>query len=157
MGLTDEQWSLVESILPESPRHDHGGRPRASRRSTLDGILWIMRTGAPWSELPPLCPSRRVCQARFREWAESGTLSEILSILAMDLEYRLGLLVDDQDLQPPESGRDRASWWWQTVLLLNSPDAKMVSDERSDRPGGSASLSDDAACLACACPTASRG
>jgi transposase len=131
VDLTDAQWSLVEPNVPSPPPHEHGGRPRACHRNTLDGILWIMRTGAPWKDLPRRYPSRQVCNARFCEWAESGALSSILSTLAEDLEYRAGVRADDPDLQLPRCSRDRASWWWQTVVLLRSADAAMITGKRS--------------------------
>ena len=54
MDLTDEQWNMVETILPEDPVRDDGrGRPWSDRRKVLSGVLWILRTGAPWPDLPP--------------------------------------------------------------------------------------------------------
>src|ERR1051325_7265261 len=52
MDLTDEQWKRVETILPEDPVRDDGrGRPWSDRRKVLSGVLWILRTGAPWEDL----------------------------------------------------------------------------------------------------------
>ncbi|MFM8877150.1 MAG: transposase, partial [Anaerolineae bacterium] len=49
MDLTDEQWAVVEALLPKpKKRADGKGRPRVDNRSILNGILWVMRTGAPW-------------------------------------------------------------------------------------------------------------
>ena len=48
--LTDEQWSIVEPLIPK--KHARTGRPPADRRQMLDGIMWILRTGAPWRDLP---------------------------------------------------------------------------------------------------------
>ena len=54
MDLTEEQWKIVEPILPEDPVRDDGrGRPWSDRRKVLNGVLWILRTGAPWQDLPP--------------------------------------------------------------------------------------------------------
>src|SRR5438128_1775064 len=53
MDLTDEQWQIVETILPpDRVRADRRGRPWSDRRTALNGILWILRTGAPWKDLP---------------------------------------------------------------------------------------------------------
>jgi hypothetical protein len=58
--LTDTQWAILDPLIPEPPRRkDRRGRPWKSRRSVLSGILWVLRTGAPWSDLPeryPLLP-----------------------------------------------------------------------------------------------------
>ncbi|WP_162887816.1 transposase [Leptospira mayottensis] len=51
--LTNEQWNLL--VEPEA-RDDGKGRPRVNSRSILDGILWILRTGAPWMDLPDKYP-----------------------------------------------------------------------------------------------------
>jgi len=51
--LTDEQWKLVEPMLPPPRRRqDNRGRPWASNRSCFEGILWILQTGAAWRFLP---------------------------------------------------------------------------------------------------------
>ena len=53
MDLTDAQWSFVESLIPTPPRRpDRRGRPWRDPRDVLNGILWILRTGAPWKDLP---------------------------------------------------------------------------------------------------------
>ncbi|PYJ00720.1 MAG: hypothetical protein DME25_19990 [Verrucomicrobia bacterium] len=53
MDLTDQQWKVVAAILPEDPVRDDGrGRPWSDRRKVLNGVLWILRTGAPWQDLP---------------------------------------------------------------------------------------------------------
>ena len=53
MDLTDEQWQVVETILPpDRVRADGRGRPWSDRRTALNGILWMLRTGARWQDLP---------------------------------------------------------------------------------------------------------
>ena len=47
--LTDEQWELIADVFPAPKRM---GRPPRDRRTILDGILWILRTGSPWRDLP---------------------------------------------------------------------------------------------------------
>lgn len=50
--LTDKQWKLIEPLLPVLPRSKKGGRPWAPNRAVLEGILWVLRTGARWQDLP---------------------------------------------------------------------------------------------------------
>src|SRR6202042_3503088 len=51
MDLTDQQWKIVEPILPSDlVREDGRGRPWSDRRKVLEGVLWILRTGAPWKD-----------------------------------------------------------------------------------------------------------
>jgi transposase len=56
--LTDLQWATLDALIPVPPRRRDGrGRPWRSRRSVLNGILWVLRTGAPWADLPERYPS----------------------------------------------------------------------------------------------------
>ena len=51
MDLTDEQWEVVKPLIPAPPKRSDGrGRPRVDDRKILDGILWVMCTGAPWHD-----------------------------------------------------------------------------------------------------------
>jgi transposase len=51
--LTDEQWEILDDLIPEPPRREDGcGRPWKDRRAILNGILWVLRTGAPWADVP---------------------------------------------------------------------------------------------------------
>src|SRR2546427_3338791 len=85
--LTSSQWQVIERLRliqrvePRDPR----GRPRVDDRAILDGILWILRTGAPWADLPRRFPSYKTCNRRFNEWMNSGALGRILEALALDL------------------------------------------------------------------------
>ena len=57
-GLTDRQWTILDPLIPEPrQREDRRGRPWKSRRGVLGGILWVLRTGAPWVDLPHVYPS----------------------------------------------------------------------------------------------------
>ncbi len=49
-GLTDEQWALIEDLFPRNG--EHAGRPWADHRRMIDGMLWVLVTGAPWRDLP---------------------------------------------------------------------------------------------------------
>src|SRR2546427_648096 len=65
-ALTDAQWERIRPHLPREKRQPHGGRPRADPRRCFEGILWVLRTGAPWSELPPRYGSPATCWRRLR-------------------------------------------------------------------------------------------
>jgi putative transposase len=72
--LTDEQWALVEPLIPVYP----GGRPRkTSMRDVLDTILYILRTGCQWRYLPKDFPPKSTVWGYFDEWRHNGTLEEI--------------------------------------------------------------------------------
>ena len=63
-----------------------GGRPRADDRKTLEGILWILRTGSQWSELPPKYGAPSTCWRRLRDWEENGTGEHIWRTLLATLQ-----------------------------------------------------------------------
>jgi transposase len=72
--LRDDQWALIEPLLP-APKGC--GRPRADDRRTLNGILWVLRSGARWKDLPPRYGSRSTCHRRLQEWQEQGVWERI--------------------------------------------------------------------------------
>ena len=57
----------------------------------LNGILWVLRTGAPWADLPDRYPPYQTCHRRFQQWVRSGILKGVFEALAVDLKAR-GLL-----------------------------------------------------------------
>ncbi len=89
MELTDEQWAMLGPLIPEAPRReDDKGRPRRQFREVLEGIYWVLRTGAQWADLPECYPPYQTCHRRFQEWVQSGVLQQVLEALARDLEQR---------------------------------------------------------------------
>src|SRR5258708_20820696 len=73
--LSDAQWELIEPLLPEPKRRrDKRGRPWASNRACLEGILWVLQTGAAWGFLPDKYPSPATCWRRVKPWEERDGL-----------------------------------------------------------------------------------
>jgi transposase len=68
VDLTDEQWIHIQPLLPEGKpkREDQPGRPPTDARSLWNGILWVLRTGAQWSELPRKYPPYQTCPRWFQ-------------------------------------------------------------------------------------------
>lgn len=75
LRLTDEEWGLIANIFPEPAKT---GRPRRDARTVLDGILWVLRTGSPWRDLPEEFGPWQTAWRMFDEWNADGTLAEIL-------------------------------------------------------------------------------
>lgn len=77
--LTDAQWELIADLFPPPAKT---GRPPTDRRQVVDAILWIMRTGAPWRDLPEddFCPWETV-YGLFNAWNADGTLDKVLGRL----------------------------------------------------------------------------
>jgi len=70
--LTDEQWERIQPLLPRLPKNPQGGRPWADNRRVLEGILWMLRTGARWQDLPEQYPSPPTCWRRLQRWEKEG-------------------------------------------------------------------------------------
>ncbi|HXX14813.1 MAG TPA: transposase [Candidatus Eremiobacteraceae bacterium] len=70
--LTDAQWEKIRPLLPPARKSPQGGRPPANNRKVLEGILWILRSGARWQDLPEEFPSPTTCWRRLRAWEEQG-------------------------------------------------------------------------------------
>ena len=79
MRLTEDQWSTLEHLLPRpKKRVDGKGGPRCPNRSVLEGILWVLKSGARWRDLPEKYPPYQTCHRRFQEWVKQGIMREIL-------------------------------------------------------------------------------
>ena len=86
--LSDAQWQLIEPILRPKRRSDGRGRPFQDTRAVLNGILWVLGTGAQWRELPKKYPPYQTCHRRFQQWVREGKLERILRVLAEVLHAR---------------------------------------------------------------------
>ena len=89
--LTEEQWVLVEPVLRPARREDNRGRPWHETRAVLNGVFWVLGTGAQWRELPEKYPPFQTCHRRFQQWIRTGKLEEALRLLAR-LLYEQGKL-----------------------------------------------------------------
>lgn len=93
--LTDEQWFLIEDLFEWTPPTRAGGRPPIPPRAVLEALLWMLRNGGPWNNLPKCFPSESTCRRRLHEWTEAGMLSEVWSRL-VELSDELGQVDWDQ-------------------------------------------------------------
>ena len=81
--MSDEEWQMVAPLLPElRPRSELRGRPLANTRAVLNGVLWVMYSGASWSTLPRKYPSYQTCHRRFKAWHDSGVLARVMLAMA---------------------------------------------------------------------------
>jgi transposase len=86
--LTDVQWARIAPHLPPHHPSPQGGRPRADDRACLEGLLWLLRTGARWRDIPVDLPSGSTCWRRLRDWAGDGVLEDIQAALVEGLGER---------------------------------------------------------------------
>ena len=139
--LSEVQWKIVEPLFPEPRRRKDGrGRPWASNRSCLEGILWVLRTGARWRDLPEQYPDGSTCWRRLRMWEEEGIWLAAWQRLLSMLDQRRLLDWEEAFLDATfitakkgarqsakhVAGKVRSAWWWST--------AKVYLSERNLRP-----------------------
>ena len=91
MDLTDHQWNFLHQFIPAEELTRGPGRPWADARTALNGVLWILRTGAQWSDLPARYGAPATVHRRFQHWRKEGVFRRVLEVLADQL-HREGLL-----------------------------------------------------------------
>jgi hypothetical protein len=106
----------------------------------INGILWILRSGARWKDLPARFPPYQTCHRRFQQWVKDGSLRRVLEALAEDLRTRGDLdlsecFIDGTFIVAKKGGGEwvrlsgakaRNSWWWQTFMVFLSPPTQQV-------------------------------
>jgi transposase len=157
VDLTDVQWELLEALVSRPRRRADGrGRPRRDRREVLNGILWVLRTGAPWKDLPDRYPPYQTCHRRFQEWRRDGTIERVLYTLAEDLRERGKIDIGEAFIDgtfagakkgalpsgKPSAGRGPRSWQLQTALVFLSPPGLRVLRRMRSRSSRRRSTSD---------------
>ena len=166
MELTDEQWEVIEAFIPAREKKApgrQGGRPWRHARDVLDGVLWVLRTGAPWADLPRRYPPYQTCHRRFQSWVKKGLLEKVLRALAEDLRDRGKLDLTEAYIDASHAGAKKGALWlggldggwrpssWQlrTATVFQSPQGLDVvkamkrasSKPRSKAASSSSSLS----------------
>lgn len=145
MELTDEQWEMLRPHVPGPERTrttKRGGRPWRDPRDVLNGILWVLRTGAPWSDMPNRFPPFQTCHRRFQKWVKEGVLRKILRAIAEDLRHRGKVDLTEAYIDGSHAGAKRGvlqlelldaakrpnSWRWRTAtVFLSQPGLQVVS------------------------------
>ena len=81
--LPDELWEVIEPLLPEWTPSPKGGQPPVSDRAVLTGILFVLKTGLPWEDLPceMNCGCGMTCWRRLAAWQADGTWDKIHKVL----------------------------------------------------------------------------
>ena len=136
MDLIDDQWKIVSAILPADPmREDKRGRPWSEQRKVFNGILWVLRTGAPWKDMPSRYGPYQTAHRRFQNWVRSGVIEKVLLALAAHLKEAGALdlkecFVDGTFVPAkkggaasgkPSAAKAPRSWALQTAMVFLSP------------------------------------
>ncbi len=132
--LSDDQWAHIAPLLPVPPAKPLGGRPRADDRACFEGILWVLRTGARWRDLPPQYPSSVTCWRRLGEWERAEVWLRLWRGFLKTLSTRKQLdwseAFLDATFAPAKKGapasarhakaRGQSLWYWSTARVFLS-------------------------------------
>ncbi|HZY88302.1 MAG TPA: IS5 family transposase [Gemmataceae bacterium] len=87
--LPDDLWEVIRPLLPPHPPSPKGGRPRLDDRAALTGIIFVLKTGIPWEDLPQEmgCGSGMTCWRRLAEWQDAGVWWDVVRVLLSRLRH----------------------------------------------------------------------
>ena len=86
--LTDFEWSVIEPVLPMDRR---GPKPRDNRR-VLNGIFWVLRTGAPWRDLPERYGPYTTAYNRFNRWRKAGIWDRLMEAVVKAYDGKVQMI-----------------------------------------------------------------
>jgi len=89
--VDDELWALLAPVLRSTKARKKPGRPRRDDRTIFDGLIWLARTGAQWSQLPREFGPKSTVHERFTEWTMSGALERAWAVLLREYDATIGL------------------------------------------------------------------
>jgi transposase len=130
--LSETQWQKIEPLLPK-PKRRGRGRPPKNNRQVFAGILWILKTGARWRDLPnDFGVSPTVCWKRLRRWEGQGVWLRLWRAFLSGLDQRGKLDWRESFLDgsfapakkgatawaKPSAARVRSRWWWSTAKVF---------------------------------------
>jgi len=127
--LKEEQWAKIASLLPEPKKSCKGGPTPVANRLCFEGILWVLRSGARWKDLPAEYPSYSTCRRRLLEWEDQGIWLKVWRTLLAELDANQRLdweeCFADGSFAPakkggsaserPNAARVQSGWWWQAA------------------------------------------
>jgi transposase len=132
--LSDSQWTKIEPLLPKAKRkRSRRGRPRKDNRSVFLGILWVLRTGARWRDVPKeFGVSGSTCWKRLVQWEEQGIWLRLWRAFLSELDEQAALdwnecFMDGSfapakkgapELAKPSVARAQSGWWWSTARVF---------------------------------------
>ena len=132
--LSDEEWSLVEPIIKEDVYRNSGSKGKYPRKEMLNAILYVLRTGCQWTDLPHDFPPWKSVYSQFLRWRDKGIFIKLNDVLRKTLRLQLGRseatsagIVDSQSVKTTEKkgsvgsmevkklrvGKD--TYWWITL------------------------------------------
>jgi transposase len=130
--LTQPQWEAIRVHLPIPNRSTRGGRPRVENRHCFERILWMLWTGAQWSELRRRYGSPSTCWRRLKQWEESGVLLQLWRAFLAQLQdcdkrrwdecFADGSFIPAKEGDPKSArasgAKARSGWFWSMARVL---------------------------------------
>jgi len=118
--LSDEEWTVIEPLLPKQSR----GPERQDDRRVLNGIFYILRTGAPWRDLPERYGPRTTVHNRYARWGERGVWKGIFEALAQECDDAL-VFIDASIVKAHRSASGAKGGNWRKVLAAHAAVAQV--------------------------------
>lgn len=112
MKLTDTQWEHLKPLFEIASDQRHG-RPSRLARELLDGILWTLKTGARWCDLPRQFLPYQTCHRSFQEWVKNGSMEKAFRAVAQDLKDRVNWVYAKLLLMAPSAVLKKGSLCWE--------------------------------------------
>jgi transposase len=110
--LMNRLWERVRPLLPEAPSRPDGGRPRNDDRKSFEGIVYQLRNGIRWRDMPKEYGSGATCWRRHQEWTAAGVWEEVWQAAVEELDAAGGLdvseLFADATFVPAQKGGPRS-------------------------------------------------
>jgi transposase len=88
--LNDERWERIAPLLPGKP--DDPGRSGEDNRLFVEAVLWVVRTGSPWRDLPEAFGNWNSIFVRFRRWAKKGVFERVFNVLSGDPDFEYAII-----------------------------------------------------------------
>ena len=124
--VREEQWIRHEPWWPKSKPSAKGRRKPRGNREVFEGIIWLLRSGARWNDLPDRYPSASICWPRLQQWEEQGVWLKIWPKFLSELDqqgqldwaetFAAGSFVwakkEAQALERVKADRGQSGWWW---------------------------------------------
>ena len=118
--VDDALWRRLAPLLVVHKPRKKPGRPRHDDRALFDGVIWVLRTGAQWQQVPREFGAKSTVHARFQEWVQSGAFARAWALLLAEYDEFVGL---------------ELHWNAADGCLVKAPLGKKGGPARPKRPG----------------------
>ena len=131
--LTDFEWRVIAPLLPNKPR----GVPRVDDRRVLNGIFWVLRSGAPWRDLPERYGPRTTCYNRFVRWRKAGVWDRLMDAISAAHDSQIQM-IDSTSIRAHQQAAT-AKKGGQIIFSVEAEAASRRKSTSSSTPRGSRS------------------